>query len=523
MALASWARNGSAVGALFSNFWRYAVQTLKDIPPSYVPDRSYGLFIDNQWVDGATGETLDSINPANGEFLTRIPNASAEDVDRAVKAATRAFRTWRTTTAIERSTALLKIADLLEADAERFATLETLDVGKPIRESRAIDVPLAIDHFRYFAGVIRSHSDEAVMLDEKTLSIVLSEPLGVVGQVIPWNFPLLMAAWKIAPAIAMGNTVVIKPSEMTPVTILELAKIFAKVLPAGVVNIVTGTGVSAGQPLLDHPDIRKLAFTGSTRIGEAVAVAAAKKIIPATLELGGKSANIVFPDANWDKAVEGAALAILWNQGQVCESGARLFVHASIYERFLEELKEKFRAVRVGDPMSPETQMGAQVSKTQMERILGYIDIAQAEGARVLVGGGRLVGDDHDAGYFIQPTILVDVRNDMRVAYEEIFGPVLCVIPFKDEAEVIAMANDSEYGLAGGVWTQDLNRALRVARAVETGRMWVNTYHDIPAHAPFGGYKKSGLGRETHKSMLEAYSQKKNILVSLSETPHGLF
>ncbi|MFS8978906.1 aldehyde dehydrogenase family protein [Cupriavidus necator] len=499
------------------------MQSLKDIPSSYVPDRSYGLFIDNQWVEGESGETIESINPANGEFLTRIPNASAEDVDRAVKAATRAFRTWRTTTAIERSNALLKIADLLEADAERFATLETLDVGKPIRESRAIDVPLAIDHFRYFAGVIRSHSDEAVMLDEKTLSIVLSEPLGVVGQVIPWNFPLLMAAWKIAPAIAMGNTVVIKPSEMTPVTILELAKIFAQVLPPGVVNIVTGTGVSAGQPLLDHPGIRKLAFTGSTKIGEVVAAAAAKKIIPATLELGGKSANIVFPDANWDKAVEGAALAILWNQGQVCESGARLFVHESIYERFLGELKEKFQAVRVGDPLSSETQMGAQVSKTQMERILGYIDIAQTEGARVLTGGGRLVGGDYDAGYFIEPTILVDVRNDMRVAYEEIFGPVLCVIPFKDEAEVIAMANDSEYGLAGGIWTQDINRALRVARAVETGRMWVNTYHDIPAHAPFGGYKKSGLGRETHKSMLEAYSQKKNILVSLNEATLGLF
>lgn len=499
------------------------MQSVKDIPSSYVPARSYGLFIDNQWVEGESGETVDSFNPANGEFLTRIPNASAADVDRAVKAAHRAFSTWRTTTAAERSNALVKIADLLEADAERFAILETLNNGKPIRESRAIDVPLAIDHFRYFAGVIRSHTDEAVMLDEKTLSIVLSEPLGVVGQVIPWNFPLLMAAWKIAPAIAMGNTVVIKPSEMTPITILELAKILAQVLPPGVVNIVTGTGASTGQALLDHPLVRKLAFTGSTRVGEVVATAAAKKIVPATLELGGKSANIVFPDANWEKAVEGAALAILWSQGQVCESGARLFLHESIYERFLGELKVKFEAVRVGNPLSPETQMGAQVSKTQMERILSYIDIGKAEGARVLTGGGRLTGGDYDAGFFIEPTILVDVRNDMRVAIEEIFGPVLCVIPFKDEAEVIAMANDSEYGLAGAVWTQDINRALRVARAVETGRMWVNTYHDIPAHAPFGGYKKSGLGRETHKSMLEAYSQKKNIYVSLNEATHGVF
>jgi acyl-CoA reductase-like NAD-dependent aldehyde dehydrogenase len=499
------------------------MQNLREIPPSYVPDQSYGLFIDNQWVDGESGETIDSHNPANGKFLTRIPNANAADVDRAVQAANRAFLSWRTTTAIERSNALLKIADLLEVEFERFVILESLDVGKPIRESRAIDVPLAIDHFRYFAGVIRAHSDEAVMLDEQTLSITLSEPLGVVGQVIPWNFPLLMAAWKIAPAIAMGNTVVIKPSEMTPVTILELAKIFAKVLPPGVVNIVTGTGVSTGQPLLDHPLIRKLAFTGSTGIGGVVAAAAAKKIIPATLELGGKSANIVFPDANWEKAVEGAALAILWNQGQVCESGARLFVHESIYERFLGELKKKFEDVRVGDPLSPETMMGPQVSETQMNRILGYIDIAQTEGANILVGGGRLTGGEYDAGFFIEPTILVDVRNDMRVAYEEIFGPVLCVIPFTDEAEVIAFANDSEYGLAGAVWTQDINRALRVARAVETGRMWVNTYHEIPAHAPFGGYKKSGIGRETHKSMLEAYSQKKNIYVSLNEAPLGLF
>lgn len=499
------------------------MQTLKDIPSNYVPDRSYGLFIDNQWVDGESGETIDSVNPANGEFLTRIPNATAADVDRAVQAAHRAFDTWGKTTPAERAQALLKIADLLEAEAERFAVLETLDVGKPLRESRNVDVPIAIDHFRYFAGVIRSHSDEAVMLDEQTLSIVLNEPLGVVGQVIPWNFPLLMAAWKIAPAIAAGNTVVIKPSEMTPITILELAKILAQVLPAGVVNVVTGTGVTTGQPLLDHPLVRKLAFTGSTRIGEAVAAAAAKRIIPVTLELGGKSANIVFPDANWERAVEGATFSILFNQGQVCESGARLFVHESIYERFLGDLKAKFESVRVGDPLSPDTQMGAQVSKTQMERILGYIDIAKDEGARVLVGGGRLTGGDYDAGFFVQPTILVDVRNDMRVAYEEIFGPVLCVIPFKDEAEVIALANNSDYGLAGAVWTQDINRAIRVARAVETGRMWVNTYHEIPAHAPFGGYKKSGLGRETHKSMLDAYSQKKNIYISLNEAPFGVF
>lgn len=489
----------------------------------FKPDQEYGLFINNQWVNSESGRTIESRNPANGEFITRIPDATAGDIDRAVQAATQAFESWKKTTVAQRSLALLKIADQLEEQAERFAILEALDVGKPIRESRMIDIPGAIDHFRYFAGVIRSQSDEATMLDENTLSIVLSEPLGVVGQVIPWNFPLLMAAWKIAPAIAAGNTVVIKPSEMTPVTIMELAKIFARVLPAGVVNIVTGLGATAGQALLDHPDVRKLAFTGSTRVGEIVAAAAAKKIIPATLELGGKSANIIFPDANMDRAVEGAALAILWNQGQVCESGARLFVHSSVYQDFLSRLMKHFTHVRVGNPLDEQTQMGAQISETQMNRILGYIAIAKEEGATILTGGKRLQGEKYDNGYFIEPTILVDVRNDMRVAYEEIFGPVLCVIPFDDEAEVIRLANDSEYGLAGGVWTQDINRALRVSRAIETGRIWVNTYHEIPAHAPFGGYKRSGLGRETHKSILDAYTQKKNIYISLAEQPFNLF
>lgn len=489
----------------------------------FKPDQEYGLFINNQWVNSESGRTIESRNPANGEFITRIPDATAGDIDRAVQAATQAFESWKKTTVAQRSLALLKIADQLEEQAERFAILEALDVGKPIRESRMIDIPGAIDHFRYFAGVIRSQSDEATMLDENTLSIVLSEPLGVVGQVIPWNFPLLMAAWKIAPAIAAGNTVVIKPSEMTPVTIMELAKIFARVLPSGVVNIVTGLGATAGQALLDHPDVRKLAFTGSTRVGEIVAAAAAKKIIPATLELGGKSANIVFPDANMDRAVEGAALAILWNQGQVCESGARLFVHRSVYQDFLARLMKHFTHVRVGNPLDEQTQMGAQISETQMNRILGYIAIAKEEGATILTGGKRLQGEKYDNGYFIEPTILVDVRNDMRVAYEEIFGPVLCVIPFDDEAEVIRLANDSEYGLAGGVWTQDINRALRVSRAIETGRIWVNTYHEIPAHAPFGGYKRSGLGRETHKSILDAYTQKKNIYISLAEQPFNLF
>ena len=492
-------------------------------PTQVKPQAAYQLYIGGEWTDSHTGRTMDSLNPATGETLTTIPLADARDIDAAVQAAERAFPVWRKTTAVERQDALLKIADLMEAQKDKFARLEAMETGKPLRETTNIDVPLAIDHFRYFAGVIRAHSDEAVMIDENTMSLVFSEPLGVVGQVIPWNYPLMMAAWKIAPAIASGNTVVIKPSEMTSMTLLELTKIFNDVLPAGVVNVVTGIGPEAGQSLLDHPQIVKLAFTGSTGIGYNVAKAAAEKLIPATLELGGKSANIVFPDANWPKALEGAALSILLNQGQVCESGARLFVHQDIYEQFIGELKTKFEGVNVGDPMDLATQMGSQISEAQMNRILGYIDIALEEGATVLTGGKRLVKPGLENGFYIEPTIITHATNAMKVAQEEIFGPVVVVIPFSDEDEVIAMANQSDYGLAGAVWTQDINRALRVSRAVETGRMWVNTYHEMPAHTPFGGYKKSGIGRETHKSMLEAYTQKKNIFISLSEAPHGLF
>jgi acyl-CoA reductase-like NAD-dependent aldehyde dehydrogenase len=489
----------------------------------FAPQESYKLFIGGEWVYSNSGRTMDSLNPATGELLTRIPLADSSDVDAAVIAAEKAFPTWKLTSAIERQDALLKIADMLAEKKAFFAHLEALETGKPIRETSNIDIPLAIDHFRYFAGVIRSHSDEAVMIDDQTMSLVFSEPMGVVGQVIPWNYPLLMAAWKIAPAIATGNTVVIKPSEMTSSTLLELTKIFKKVLPDGVVNVVTGVGPEAGQALLDHPKVAKLAFTGSTGIGYNVAKAAADKLVPATLELGGKSANIVFPDTNWEKALEGGALSILLNQGQVCESGARLFVHETIFDRFTTELKAKFESVNVGDPMDPNTQMGSQISEAQMNRILGYIDIAKEEGAKILTGGKRLQKPGMEQGFYIEPTIITHADNAMKVAQEEIFGPVVVVIPFSSEEEVIAMANQSDYGLAGAVWTQDINRALRVARAVETGRMWVNTYHELPAHAPFGGYKKSGIGRETHKSMIDAYTQKKNIFISLNEKPYGLF
>ena len=486
-------------------------------------DKKHQMLIGGQFKDSNSGRTIDSVNPATGDFLTTYPLGDASDVEDAVVAAEGAFETWRKTSPIERQDALLKIAALMEERKQELAIVESMETGKPIRETMNLDVPLAIDHFKYFAGVIRAETDEAVMIDDKTMSLVFSEPLGVVGQVIPWNYPILMAAWKIAPAIVAGNTVVIKPSEMTAKSMLILAEIFNQVLPDGVVNIVIGVGAELGQAILDHPRIAKLAFTGSTAIGYAVAKAAAEKMVPATLELGGKSANIVFPDANWNKALEGAALSILLNQGQACESGARLFVHRDIYEKFVGELKSKFESVKVGNPLNAETQMGSQVSEAQMKRILSYVDLAVEEGAQVLTGGERITGGEYDNGFFLKPTIIVSADNAMKVAQEEIFGPVVVVIPFSDEEEVVKLANISDYGLAGGVWTQDINRALRISRNVHTGRMWVNCYHELPAHAPFGGYKKSGLGRETHKSMLDAYSQKKNILISLNDSPLGLF
>jgi len=486
-------------------------------------DKEYKLFINGEWIDGKDGKTFDSYSPANGELLSTCAEASKEDVDRAVKSAWNAFEEWKETNAEVRSNILLKIADMIEKDKERFAMIETMDNGKPIRETMNVDIPLAIDHFRYFAGVIRAEEGEVAMIDKETMSIVLREPIGVVGQIIPWNFPFLMAAWKLAPAIAAGDTVVIKPSSFTSLSILELSKILEKVLPPGVVNIVTGPGSTTGNYLLQHPDLRKLAFTGSTDVGYIVADYAAKKLIPSTLELGGKSANIFFPDCQWDKAVEGAAIGILLNQGQVCCAGSRAFVHEEIYERFIDDLVETFDKVRVGLPWNEDTMMGPLVSKDQLNKVLGYIDVGKKEGANLIYGGYRIIDNELEKGFFVKPAIFTDVDNKMRIAQEEIFGPVLSVIRFKDENEVIKMVNDTEYGLAGAVWTKDINRALRVAKAIEAGRIWVNNYNNLPAHAPFGGYKKSGIGRETHKMMLDHYTQKKNIYIDMSETRSGLY
>lgn len=488
----------------------------------FIKDR-YGLLIDGQWVDAQNGETFVTTNPASGEQLAICANASPEDVDRAVRAARKAFPAWAAKSPAERAALLLKIADKIDKRAQELATVETQDNGKPIRETTLVDVPLSSDHFRYFAGCLRADEGEAVMIDENSLSMVLREPIGVVGQIIPWNFPLLMGAWKIAPALAAGNTVVIKSSSTTPLSLLVLGEILNEVLPPGVVNIITGRGASTGQAMLDHPGFDKLAFTGSTEVGYDVAKAAANRLIPATLELGGKSANIYFDDCQIDKAIEGAQIGILFNQGQVCCAGSRIFVQEGIYDEFVAKLVEAFKAVKVGDPMDMQTQMGSQINKRQLEKILGWVETAKKEGATVLVGGEAAKVPGLEDGAFMQPTLLGNVTNDMAVAQNEIFGPVAVVIKFRTEEEVVAMANDSEYGLGGAVWTHDINRALRVARGVRTGRMWVNTYNELPAHTPFGGYKKSGIGRETHKMMLEHYSQHKNIYISLSESKRGFF
>ncbi len=484
---------------------------------------SYGLYIGGEWRPASDGALYTSTNPANGEVLAQCAQATKEDVDAAVAAAWEAFPEWKKTTKEERAAILDKIGDRIEENMELLAKVESMDNGKPIRETMAIDVPYSVRHFHYYASLIRTDEGVASILDGGMMSLVLREPIGVVGQIVPWNFPFLMAAWKLAPAIAAGDCIVFKPSSTTSLSMLVFTELIQDLLPAGVLNLITGSGGKSGQYLLDHPDLCKLAFTGSTEIGKDVAIAAANKLIPATLELGGKSANIIFNDCNWEAAIDGVQLGILFNQGQVCCAGSRVFVQEDIYDKFVAELVKAFQKVKVGDPLDPNTQMGAQINKKQAEKILSYVEIAKEEGATIATGGDYYTENGCDKGSFVQPTLITNVTNDMRVAQEEIFGPVAVVIKFKTEDEVVAMANDSTYGLGGAVWSKDIHRALRVARNIETGRMWVNTYNQIPEGAPFGGYKQSGIGRENDKAILDAYSQTKNIMINLNDAPSGFY
>lgn len=488
----------------------------------------YDNFIGGQWVAPTKGEYFDVVTPVTGQPYTKAARSTAEDIELALDAAHAAKDAWGKTSAAERSNILLKIADRLEANLEKLAYAETVDNGKPMRETLNADLPLAIDHFRYFAGCIRSQEGGISEIDENTMAYHIHEPLGVVGQIIPWNFPILMAAWKLAPALAAGNCVVLKPAESTPISILILAELIADLLPAGALNIVNGFGREAGMPLASSKRIAKIAFTGSTSTGRVIAQAAANNLIPATLELGGKSPNLFFPDVMdaddgyLDKAIEGLVL-FAFNQGEVCTCPSRALIHESIYDAFMERCLARIAAIKQGNPLDTDTMIGAQASKEQMAKITSYLDLGKQEGATVLAGGERahLTGDLAD-GYYIQPTVFKG-HNKMRIFQEEIFGPVLAVTTFKDEADGIAIANDTLYGLGAGVWTRNGNIAYRVGRAIQAGRVWTNCYHAYPAHAAFGGYKESGIGRETHKVMLDHYQQTKNLLVSYSEQKLGFF
>ncbi|NEM99059.1 aldehyde dehydrogenase family protein [Pontibacter burrus] len=485
-------------------------------------------FIGGQFVPPVKGEYFDNISPINGKVFAQAARSTKEDVELALDAAHEAFQKWGKTSPTERSNTLLKIAQIIEDNLEYLATLETIDNGKPIRETRVADLPLVVDHFRYFAGVIRAEEGGISEHDANTVSIVLHEPLGVVGQIIPWNFPLLMASWKIAPALAAGNCIVLKPAEQTPTSILGLMELIGDALPAGVLNVVNGFGAEVGKALGTSPRISKIAFTGSTATGKLIMQYASENIIPSTMELGGKSPNVFFPsvmeadDEFFDKALEGATFFAL-NQGEICTAPTRILVHESIADAFTARVIERVKAIKAGNPLDGETMIGAQVSKPQYEKILKYIEIGKEEGAEVLVGGEaqKLEGELAE-GYYIQPTILKG-HNKMRVFQEEIFGPVVALTTFKTTEEAIEIANDTIYGLGAGVWTRDAHELYQVPRAIQAGRVWVNQYHTYPAHAPFGGYKQSGYGRENHKMMLDHYRQTKNMLISYDKKKQGFF
>ncbi len=488
----------------------------------------YGNFIGGEWVAPVLGRYFENVSPVNGQGFCEIPRSSAEDIDLALDAAHKAADAWGQTSVTERSNTLLKIADRIEQNLEQLAVAETWDNGKAVRETLAADIPLAVDHFRYFAGCLRAQEGSLAELDANTMSYHIHEPLGVVGQIIPWNFPILMAAWKLAPALAAGNCVVLKPAEQTPASILVLVELVADLLPPGVLNIVNGFGEEAGQALATSKRIAKIAFTGSTPIGSHILKCAAENIIPSTVELGGKSPNVYFADvmqqedAFVSKAVEGLVLAF-FNQGEVCTCPSRALVQESMYDSFMEKVIARTKAIKRGNPLDTDTQVGAQASQEQFDKILSYIEIGKQEGAQVLTGGGiETMGSDLEKGFYIQPTLLKG-GNDMRVFQEEIFGPVVGVTTFKTAEEALQIANATEYGLGAGVWTRDMNLAYRMGRGIKAGRVWTNCYHHYPAHAAFGGYKKSGVGRETHKVALEHYQQTKNLLVSYDINPLGFF
>ena len=488
----------------------------------------YDNFIGGKWTAPVKGQYFDVITPISGRTYTKAARSTAEDIELALDAAHAAADKWGRVPAADRANVLLKIADRIEQNLELLAYAETVDNGKPIRETLAADIPLTVDHFRYFAGCLRSQEGALSEIDENTVAYHLHEPLGVVGQIIPWNFPILMAAWKLAPALGAGNCVVLKPAESTPISILVMAELIADLLPPGVLNIVNGYGREAGMPLATSKRIAKIAFTGSTTTGRVIAQAAANNLIPSTLELGGKSPNVFFADvaqeddAFFDKAIEGLVL-FAFNQGEVCTCPSRALIHESIYDKFMERVLPRVAGIKQGNPLDTDTMMGAQASREQLTKIMTYLDLGKQEGAQVLIGGGQahLPGDLAD-GYYVQPTLFKG-HNKMRIFQEEIFGPVLAVTTFKDEAEALAIANDTLYGLGAGVWSRDGNTAYRMGRAIKAGRVWTNCYHAYPAHAAFGGYKESGIGRETHKMMLDHYQQTKNLLVSYSPNKLGFF
>ncbi|HEY8397371.1 MAG TPA: aldehyde dehydrogenase family protein [Flavihumibacter sp.] len=488
----------------------------------------YDNYINGQWTPPVQGKYFDNISPITGKPFTKAAHSTAEDISLAVDAAHEAFKTWGKTSATERSIILNKIADRIEANLELIAAVETVDNGKAIRETLNADIPLAIDHFRYFAGVIRAEEGSLSELDANTVSLIVNEPIGVVAQIIPWNFPILMAVWKLAPALAAGCTVVLKPAESTPTSIMVLMELIEDLVPAGVINIVNGFGAELGRTLVTNKKVAKAAFTGSTATGRMVMQYATENIIPVTLELGGKSPNVFFnsvmdaDDDYLDKAIEGAVLFCL-NQGEICTCPSRLLVQQDIYDRFIARVIERVEAVKMGNPLDPTVMMGAQASKIQFDKISSYLKLGKEEGAEVLTGGEpqKLEGDLSD-GYYIKPTLFKG-HNKMRIFQEEIFGPVLAVTTFKDEAEAIEIANDTLYGLGAGVWTRDAHQLYQVPRAIQAGRVWVNQYHAYPAGAPFGGYKQSGIGRENHKMMLAYYRQSKNMLISYSKKKLGFF